>query len=147
MTTKIEDLRAAQVVEAVRKLAEERPDFVYADQPERVAFREAHPGMKECSYLGAYVPSEIDPTFASYEGEGCIVGQALARLGVSRDDLVEVEGESAKYVMVGNSMPLTYEPGWLSVVQSEQDEGRSWAEAVARGDEAYLSKPPALEGN
>lgn len=134
MSTKIEDLSVAQVVEAVRKLAEERPDFAYWDQPERKAWLKANGidnGFARCSYLGAYAPRNAfdGGSEASYEGEGCIVGQALSSLGVSDADLRSIEGEGAGFLPMRGGRSA-----WLIDVQVKQDAGLSWSDAVKHAD-------------
>lgn len=115
------------VVNEVRKIAAERPDFVYATQ-------EGRDLPSSCSYVGA---------IAGFDGgEGCIVGQALARLGHTKEELFRQEAMSADMAVsrLGyrlSSVGLGYANPevWLQRVQSEQDRGKSWGEAVANTDE------------
>jgi len=123
------NLTIPAIIAEVRKVAAERPNFVYAEQPERVALVERMGtinGNLECSYLGAFnVETGAEPV-----GEGCIVGQALKRLGVNDGHLRDHEGRSASSVVA--SLTGNYKgSGWLNLVQSGQDGGLSWAEAVA----------------
>ena len=121
------NITSSQVVAEVRKLAEERPDFVYRDQPGSTF---------DCSYLGAFVPAEGEP----YSGEGCIVGQALTRLGVDESDLRMVERTSAKAALVDLDIECSEaDLDWLSEVQGLQDDRSSWRQAVA-----FASLEPAL---
>lgn len=116
MSTNI--ITSAQVVAEVRKLAEERPDFVYRSQPG---------SSPDCSYLGAYMPEEGEP----YTGEGCIVGQALTRLGVDETALRTVEGQGARGALVDLGIQCSQvDLDWLSEVQSYQDDHRSWRQSV-----------------
>ena len=113
------------VVREVRKLAQERPHFNYRDQ--------LHADSAGCSYLGAsmYTPGE---------GEGCIMGQALQRLGVSREELLLHEGRSASQAigdltLLGSDVNYWVNVArWLDHVQTKQDTGFTWQEAVAGGD-------------
>lgn len=112
---------SADVVKEVKKLAKERPDFNYKNQE----------GYKKngCSYVAA--------TIGSDKGEGCIVGQALSRLGVSRDDLVEQDSYISEGVTAGSALEnLIYDTTeakdvvFLNAVQKAQDSGFTWSEAV-----------------
>lgn len=60
------------------KLANEQPDFVYTDQSK---------GTSSCSYVGAVQGAQ--------GGQGCIVGQALMRLGVPEDALRTYENDES----------------------------------------------------
>src|SRR5690606_37801797 len=117
------DITAKQIVDNIRALAAEEPDFVYADQPERADL----PVGAYCSYLGAQVDAP--------GGVGCIVGQALSRAGVSEDWLREHEGVGAYGVLhyIDNSIPksVLY---WVSEVHGAQDTGATRAQAVAAAD-------------
>lgn len=117
-----------QVIDKVRELAKERPEFVYRDQPGA--------GGDECSYTSANVGSD--------EGEGCIVGQALMRCGLSRETLEDLQDGTAigirefllmldEYVeqTSGLSDPRAR---WLVKVQNNQDTGSTWADAVWQAD-------------
>lgn len=117
----------ADVVTEVRKLAAERPDFNYKAQPG------LEPSdMGGCSYVGR---DRYDP-----EGEGCIIGQALARLGVNHDDLVEREGNLASTAIqrllgqVVTDVDDFDEDRWLDAVQGNQDAAHPWGIAVANAD-------------
>ena len=117
------------VIREVRALAAEQPDFVYSAQPERAGYDH----QPECSYLGAVQGEE--------GGKACIVGQALARLGVSRDDLLAVEGRGASAAILEQLGERQYrgiwseQEQWLNMVQSHQDYGDTWSGAVESADE------------
>lgn len=124
----MENITIENVVAEVRKLASEQPDFNYMSQS---------PDQSDtgCSYLGAVIGVE--------GGQGCIVGQALTRLGVPAVVLREHEGSGARHViaalretagayMTEAEHVLAY---WLGNVQAHQDRGDPWAEAVALADE------------
>src|SRR5690606_1231334 len=107
------------VVKEVRRLAEEQPDHVYS----------APEGEEICSYV------------TGKDGKGCIVGQALSRLGVPESALRGIEGEGAY------ALPelIPYLAGredkrsrrWLTLIQSRQDGGRTWWQAVTEADQDW----------
>lgn len=119
---------ATQVIEEVRRLASEQPDFVYSKQ------EGANPN-EDCSYFGCQLGNTT--------GQACIVGQALASLNVDMSGLKrrEVEGIG---MAIGSALdegvvdiPYTEEEqAWLGNVQYHQDRGESWAQAVAMADKA-----------
>lgn len=113
----LEDLRRE-----VLALADERPDFVYTAQKERAGLERG--GGASCSYTGALM--------FSTEGEACIFGQALTRLGVSKDTLMGVSTNivsllSGKFGLDVHN--IDYDDA-LRRVQFSQDGGVSWGEAV-----------------
>ena len=133
------------VVQEVRKLATKYPDYNYKNQ------EGVDNGGMSCSYLAGMTSTQYkDSALSKYGltysearskgilGKGCIVGQALTRLGVPDEALYEYEHMGADYVVGSNVEPsdehnyskLT----WLLVVQSLQDEGNNWAESVLRAD-------------
>jgi hypothetical protein len=79
------------------------------------------------------------------EAPGCIVGQLLHRLGVPLEVLKKREGRSAWAVFYGDVLfdegqadsPVRLEGDYLArkiqLVQSAQDRGETWGEAVRRG--------------
>lgn len=118
------DFTPADVEREVRALAAERPDFVYTAQVS------ADPNDVMCGYAGEQSNST--------NGEGCIVGQALQRLGVSKMELLALDGEIATRVIEDiTGMILADNTRWVRAVQAFQDMGMSWGGAVsfADGDE------------
>ena len=121
MTERKYDFTTTDVVNEVRNLANQHPDFVYtpADDGE---------GVTGCSYLNGA------------NGKGCIVGQALANLGVSRAELEAAETQNAVAALevagltepgrVRNYGDWTNEEKFLVLVQQKQDDHTSWGEAV-----------------
>ena len=115
---------ATQVIEEVRRLAAEQPDFVYGTQ-------EGAGGT--CSYFGCAI--------GDTSGQACIVGQALANLNVDMSGLKRKE-ESDLGLAIGEALllgkvdiPYTEEDArWLDNVQYNQDEDETWAQAVAMAD-------------
>ena len=133
------------VVQEVRKLATEQPDFNYKNQ------EGVDNGGMSCSYLAGmtstqYKDSALSKSGLTYSearskgilGKGCIVGQALTRLGVPDEALYEYEHMGADYAVgsiVGHSEESKAgELLWLLVVQNLQDAGNNWAESVLRAD-------------
>lgn len=122
----------------VRRLAEEHPSFQYKEQATELNFHEG------CSYLGQ---SLAEPD----KGQGCIMGQALVNLGVSREELKRFEGVGvgtilrdsevmeAPYDDVSTSEDRYSEYMWLTLVQHHQDEGDDWATAVENAGTRYQS--------
>lgn len=124
---------AEDVVAEVRKIAAEMPDFVYTDQGADLG-----PGefTAPCSYLGRSVGDE--------QGQACIVGTALQRLGVSRDDLLEQEGNcalDAVRLLLSPTEPRLPVRYWLAHVQQAQDTGFSWGDAVRMADGEVVRRP------
>ena len=110
------------VVTEIKKLAQERPDFNYRTQPiEDFTLRSSN-----CSYVSASRNVQ--------DGEGCIVGQALTRLGVSRKELSLFEGQAASTVL--RRLLADYDIKdiskivWINDVQERQDGGADWGLCV-----------------
>lgn len=115
---------ATELIQEVRKIAAERPDFIYSNQGVDTNL---------CSYFGRAVGDE--------SGSPCIVGQALKNLEVNTEELWEVE-HAGKDSDIGTVLGRGYvdiectgiEAMWLARVQMRQDDGLSWAEAVEEAD-------------
>lgn len=111
----------AQIIDTVRELANENPDFVY----ERPLVENAHGVTVEssrCQYLHA-------------DGPGCIMGHALSRQGISVP--VSFEGKGINDVLRAFGFAPTDEQArWLNNVQRSQDKGNAWSFAVVDGDMA-----------
>ena len=117
---------AAELIQEVRKIAAERPDFVYGKQ-----------GLispDTCSYFGRDVGDE--------SGSPCIIGQALKNLGVDTSLLKQAEDECDDNMGIASALDVKHielaytdrEALWLSHVQRKQDNGETWAEAVESAD-------------
>lgn len=112
------DFTPEDVEREIRALAEERPDFVYtaqvSDDPDDVM----------CGYVGEQAHST--------KGEGCIVGQALQRLGVTEGDLLAFDGSTATLVIQEFTGQDDQESvRWARAVQAQQDQGVSWGDAIS----------------
>ena len=141
-----EKVTLEQLEAAVREIAAERPDFVYTKQPARQGY---DCEGSECSYVSAGI--SVD-----HQGEGCIVGQALMRIGFDKELLAEIQGGVAQDIrdflahpvfqerFEGLSQienlhdPRNHRLRWLSRVQGAQDTGSSWEEAVKEADRALV---------
>lgn len=117
---------AKELIEEVRKIAKENPDFVYAKQ-------EGRTNDDNCSYFGRAIGDET--------GTPCIVGQALKNLEVDTSALKEYEvlsiGSAIGDVLARELVAVEYtdsERQWLDRVQYSQDIMGSWGEAVVYAD-------------
>ena len=119
------NITAKDVFNRMVELAELDPDFRYKDQ--RVTDEDGNEVEQSlCSYLGmdAQAPDL---------GRPCIVGQALADLGFTREDLAEVEGKYAMDAM--DELDIEPDHLYMSAVeqaQASQDSGKTWGEAIAQ---------------
>lgn len=112
----------------VRKVSSAEPDFRYRDNKTM--------GMY-CSYFGRAV--------GDLTGSPCIIGKAMANLEVDTSKLLRMESsggnpsvddvllEELAGILVDEvrDFPLI---SWLGDVQSYQDSGSSWSEAVRKAD-------------
>ena len=105
------------VVSKVREVAAERPDFVYSS-----------PNPDNCLYRHG----------ENREEPGCIIGQALDRLGYVVPQAWE--GSNAEALMdhiYDLSQHDDVRASWLRYVQGEQDRAKPWGEAVSEADRYY----------
>jgi hypothetical protein len=115
---------ATKVMDTLRTVVAERPDYVYEAPAEQV---ETGEGLLSCFYVHG-AGAEAEP--------GCLVGHVLYRHGVSLVDLAAKEGAGA-YNVTTELVELTGEPGTVSDVigvlmrvQDAQDNGQPWARAL-----------------
>lgn len=115
-----------ELIEEVRKIAKENPDFVYAKQEGRTT-------DDNCSYFGRAIGDET--------GTPCIVGQALKNLEVDTSTLKKYEEHNAGMaigdVLEREILDVKYnntELNWLNRVQFSQDIMGGWGEAVEYAD-------------
>lgn len=116
MTITVDDIKRTII-----DLAEEKPDFIYRPIKQ---FDEDNEPITTCSY----VTGEDDV--------GCIVGQALMRLGVSLFTLLTQENKTASQAIRG-IFPNQFsweDLDWIDTVQSNQDNGFDWKNAVERAN-------------
>lgn len=112
------NITTQDLIDEVRKIAKEMPDFVYAT-----------PFTKCCSYFGREVG---DPT-----GQCCIMGQAFKNLKIDTSKIDETHENISTVgdLILTEDIPVTYldtsQVEWLDNVQLLQDEGISWGEAVS----------------
>ena len=110
------------VLAEVIKVGEAEPDFVYTEQPDA-----DYDGT--CHYL--YGNDEG-------EGRGCIVGQALLNLGISKERIESFREDYADVFLpnvLALATPDAYSSGYealktLTYIQYAQDSGEPWGEAV-----------------
>ena len=118
--TKYSNITADQVLDQIKTIAAENPDHVY-EAPADLAT-----DLGRCLYV-------------HYDEPGCIVGKALFDLGVSLGDLTTF-GDDAR---LGGGAPaesllkelgiigcLDSASGRIQSIQSRQDRGIPWGEAV-----------------
>jgi hypothetical protein len=109
-----------RVIEVLREVVAERPDYVYA------------------APIG--VVTESSPTCFYVHGEGadavcgCVVGAVLNRLGVPLETLAQHEGTPAQHVAETLLETDSDVISMLRRVQVAQDHGASWGDALARWD-------------
>jgi hypothetical protein len=109
---------ATDVVAQVRREAVAQPDYV----------------SPACQYVSDNADHPI-----------CIVGHALHSLGVTLDELFQLEGQNVDDVVIALELadPLDVFDGldplvsWLASVQMRQDNGVSWETAVAEADALF----------
>lgn len=116
---------AKDVLNKVIEIGNRFPDFVYTDQGD----------THTCSYLHAgFRDPDEENTLDFVPGQGCIVGQALRALGVTVDDLKEFDngGYTAGHVVGSLNGFIANDDisQALNEIQSRQDLGKSWGEAV-----------------
>lgn len=110
--------KPARVVTEVRRLASERPKYVYRVSPD----------INYCTY-----------TDNEHQG-ACIIGQAFTALGVPEQSLREVDADG-----MGAICTLYYsdddvpEVRWLKHVQIGQDGAVAWGDAVDGADQAMYT--------
>lgn len=123
MTPGLPPLNVQFLEQAVRKLAADSPDTLYC-KPDDSIF---------CSYSkGACTNGSV----------GCIMGQALVRCGLGTTlALAQKWGSINNFVLFITNTDLEKLPTpvvltirWLQEVQTQQDQGRTWRDAVALAD-------------
>ena len=103
-----------KLIAAIRELATESPDNVYD---------------RGRSHTCSYVVGDC-----SNGTQGCIVGQAIRRLGLETpdfDDSADVYLDNYDAVRAVSEM----QRAWILIVQQEQDSSNTWAYAVESADD------------
>lgn len=133
MTETTVDFTLTDVVREVRALANQNPGFVYSSP----GYSESNNSNGTCYYL--HGENRDEP--------GCIVGQALGRLGFTVP--VDWEGVNAGEVLgrlfgfkwdLGSDTEVDIVPTevrWVKAVQAHQDERATWGTAVSKADSAF----------
>lgn len=103
---------------AVRAIAAEKPDFVYTND----------------GYQCLYRPKRLKSGVVS----GCIIGEALRRIGISTAglDTPGANGINTQLGRVGFNMN-SQRVKWLGEVQAQQDTRGTWGTAVSMADKEY----------
>ena len=100
-------LEDQQVVNAIREVASSAPEYVYKSP------------SSPSNFLGLYFDYGGNPS--------CLIGQALAKCGITKEDVTE--GMAAKAVLTENGIGNTV--AWAATVaQDEQDGGGTWGSAL-----------------
>lgn len=130
------------VVQKIRELAQNQPDFIYTEQPEykRLLDGTPHEPNAQCSYVAGAIGATT--------GQACIVGQALSSLGVPEGILRQFEGDAGGDLVSSLSVPdesastaVTFQRHhWINDVQAHQDGGLTWSHAVSFADETEAER-------
>ena len=108
----------ADIVAAVREIAAEQPDFRYTTDDE-----------EPCAYGAPAGQKGSDLT------QGCIVGRAFDRAGFEYHEVQEAEIiECLAFMGLDSAYDPSPEAQWLYCVQTQQDSGATWGDAVADAD-------------
>lgn len=112
---------ATAIVNEARRLADERPEFVYIPE------KSAEPGEGICLYLHGKGTDKV-------EG-GCIFGQAMLNLGTPTATIEYHEDRPISSVLDSFPGILSVEDrSWAGRMQSYQDGGKPWGEAKELSD-------------
>lgn len=122
---------------AVRRLAYKYPDFVYSSGEGN-----DRGYVPRCSFNHGSCDKYPDRV-------GCIVGQAVRELGGRVHDDNNFAGISAAIAQIPGCLPVDYDKDvtavaikqWLETVQSNQDAGQSWQQAVMNADLISITVP------
>ena len=114
-----------ELKQTIEKLAEESPDCVYEQ-----------PVNSICSYRRG---------ICSNGSSGCIIGQACRSLGLSENELIDMDTYGA-FMNVCTSKKFRErffltcsELLWITTVQKEQDDRNSWSRAVSEANKKNAS--------
>lgn len=136
------DLRLSDLVTAVRKMAANDPDHRYMaplsafdgpSDPAYVTWVQDVGFQGGCSYV-------YGSEWGNIVEVGCIVGQAAIEIGIAPADLEANEGQAgsgfaaAVFDLDLQDVQVSQEGRWLDIVQTEQDQGSTWEQAVREGD-------------
>lgn len=115
---------AAKVLETLKAVASEHPDYVYAAPAEMTAGR-----VLTCFY--------VHETDGDQDAPGCLIGRVLHELGVPLASLSSYEGTGA-YSVAALVLDITGQPDEiagtiraLATAQDAQDNGATWGDALA----------------
>ena len=112
-----QEIDVNSLVDAVRVLASESPTNIYMPA---VRGEKCHYSSGDCKN----------------GSRGCIVGQALARIGLNPADFETCDGVAPSAAkVVGDLSGEWGAAAWLRCVQSHQDAGKSWIASIRYADE------------
>lgn len=113
---------ASMLVDEVRKVGEENPEFNYG---------------KTYGYLSPQFGLQYVCEYVDEDGVGkCIMGVAALRLGIPSDMF-----DQSNILTIKELLPLFFkkisptDSDWLEQVQKRQDEGTTWRKAIKKTDE------------
>lgn len=137
MTTPIQTkpLAALDALDLAKQVVAERgEDYVYVNQRGQKAGSVVSEGVgilgtADCSYVHRLPNSELVP--------GCIVGNVLARWGVSLEVLTSYEACSIGTFGQDAGFADEWATDILAMMQTTQDQGGTWGQALAEGVRRY----------
>lgn len=113
------------LVEAVRALAAENPDFVYVNPSGDVA--------------GSNIDIDVSCFYVHQTSEGmtpgCLIGHAAVRAGMSIEDVAKWDDKDEAGAV--DVLPDSISEGvreWAEYIQVSQDTGSTWADSVTFAD-------------
>jgi len=120
----------AELVDKTREIGQARPNVIYQ---RRHVFTDGFKGGPACVYVermpgGEYIPS-------------CIIGHAFVELGVNPADLEFPDHEGIDILTILYNWEydvLSSYAEWLGCVQSAQDHGIAWGNAVEGADRTVV---------
>jgi len=131
MTTTVEETDIdAEFINALKAVIAEDPARVY-ESPEHMT--KTYPA--QCFYVHT-APEDDSPV-----SPGCVVGQALYRMGVSLEKIREREGMNA-WSTIGELLPNVsgHVRDFANTVQMHQDRGETWAQSLANAENYHGTK-------
>lgn len=93
----------------LRRLASEKPDFIYTSEP------------------GAACHYSKGPSYNLKSCDGCIFGQTLQTLGITKEELNELDTDGMDTAI---HIIFPFAPRRWKSVQYRQDNGSPWGEAI-----------------
>jgi hypothetical protein len=127
VSTSFRDVTDEQFLDAIRAVVAEDPERIY-ERPEHM----------EARYEGACYYVHTDARDERKLFPGCVIGQALHRLGVPLESLRDYEGENATAVVTAFMPNVSFDArNYACTVQSRQDTANTWGDALAYADNLH----------